>query len=152
MQSGELAIGGDDISAHRASMKESIEHVTSSGRAATTEDDAVAVELGPGHSYTIRSAGTEPLVFAEFWIVGGPEPHYPYPAGYNILDYFHMPDAEGLPSPATVTMQLARVTLAPKGAMVTEDGDWQVVLTDGLTRRACIGRGPVAKYAAMLTS
>ena len=131
VQSGKLAIGGDTVLVHRASMDPSSTSPVA-GEQLLGPDDAVAVELGPGHSYTIRSVGTEPLVFAEFWIVGGPEPHYPYPAGYNILDYFHMPDAEGLPLPATVTMQLARMTLAPKGALVPEDGDWQVVLTDGL--------------------
>ena len=91
----------------------------------------MALELGPGHAYTIRSAGSEPLVFAEFWIVGGPEPNYTYPTGYNILDYFHMPGVVTLQSPATVVMQLARLTLAPKDALVPEEGDWQVVLTDG---------------------
>ncbi len=129
VQSGTMAIDGEPVAVHRASEGTSL--LTSApGELLLGAGDAVGLELGPGHSYQLRNAGPEPLVFAEFWLIGGPRPHYTYPPGYVHLDYHNHPDAAILTSPATVTMQLTQAVLAPDETLAPPENSWQLVLIE----------------------
>jgi len=129
VQSGTMAIEGEPVTVHRASEGTSL--LTSApGELLLAAGDAVGLQLGPSRSYTLRSVGPERLVFAEFWMVGGPRPQYGYPKEYQILDYTNLPDAVTLASPATVTMQLTQAALAPEETLTPAEGDWQLALAD----------------------
>jgi hypothetical protein len=129
VQSGTMAIEGEPVAVHRASAG-APETSAAPGELVLGAGDAVGLELGPGRSYMLRSVGTERLVFAEFWMVGGPRPLYGYPQAYQILDYTNLPDAVTLTSPATVTMQLTQAVLAPEETLAPAEGDWQLALAD----------------------
>ena len=129
VQSGTMAIDGEHVALHRASA--GIPSASpSQGEMLLDAGDAVGLELGPGHSYHLRSVGPEPLVFAEFWLVGGPRPEYAVTPGYQILDYHHLPTAATLASPATATMRLTRSVVAPEETLEPAEGTWQLVLSD----------------------
>ena len=93
-------------------------------------DDAVALELGANHTYQLRSVGTEPLVFAEFWLIAGPGPGYIGKPGLHILDYYHDSDAVTLPEASIATMHLTRTKLADGDTLAPPDGGFQNVLAE----------------------
>jgi hypothetical protein len=129
VQSGTMAIDGQHVAVHRASTG-ALDASPAPGQLLLGAGDAVGLELGPGHSYQLRDVGSEPLVFAEFWIVGGPRPMYGYPPEYLILSYYSHPDTVTLSSPATVTMRLTQAVLAPDETLAPADGTWQLALAD----------------------
>jgi hypothetical protein len=129
VQSGTMAIDGEPIAVHRTSA-EAPAASPAPGELLLGAGDAVGLELGPGHSYQLRNVGPEPLLFAEFWLVGGPRPQYTYPPGYVHLDYHNHPDAATLTSPATVTMQLTQAVLAPDETLAPPENSWQLALTE----------------------
>jgi hypothetical protein len=129
VQAGTMAIDGEPVAVHRASEGTSL--LTSApGELLLGAGDAVGLELGPGHSYQLRNAGPEPLVFAEFWLIGGPRPQYTYPPGYVHLDYHNHPDAATLTSPATVTMHLTQALLEPDETLAPPENSWQLALAE----------------------
>ena len=129
VQSGTMAIDGEHVAMHRASGEEAGASPVP-GELVLSAGDAVGVELGPGRSYHLRSVGPEPLVFAEFWLVGGPRPGYGYPQEYEILDYANHPNAATLTSPATVTMRLTQTVLRPDETLAPPENSWQLALAD----------------------
>ncbi|MCD6056998.1 MAG: hypothetical protein K0Q89_528 [Thermomicrobiales bacterium] len=129
VQSGSMAIAGEPVAVHRAVAGPPGASPTP-GELVLGAGDAVGVELGPGRSYELRSVGSEPLVFAEFWLVGGPRPLYTYPREYQILDYANHPEAATLTAPATFTMRLTQAILAPEETLAPAEGSWQLALAD----------------------
>jgi hypothetical protein len=129
VQSGTMAIDGVPIAVHRAAAG-APPASPAAGELMLSAGDAVGVELGPGRSYQLRNVGSEPLVFAEFWIVGGPAPLYTWPPAYQILDYNYLANAAVLTSPATVTMGLIQTVLPPEETLTPAAGDWHLALTD----------------------
>lgn len=129
VQSGLMEIDGDVGTVHHASATP-IAASPVAGEVLLGPDDAVALELGPGYSYQMRNAGTEPLLFAEYWLVGGPRPSFPDPPGYQILDFYHDPSTVTLPTAATATMHLTRMTLGAGETLSTPEDGWQMVLTE----------------------
>ena len=129
VQSGTMAITGQPVAVHRASAG-APDASSAPGELLLGAGDAVGLELGPGHSYQLRNVGPEPLLFAEFWLVGGPRPQYTYPPGYVHLDYHNHPDAATLTSPATVTMRLTQAVLAPDETLAPPENSWQLALTE----------------------
>ena len=148
VQSGTMAIGGDHVAVHRASAG-TPGASPAAGELVLGAGDAVGLELGPGRSFELRSMGPEPLVFAEFWLVGGFRPVYGYPPGYQILDFANHPDAATLPSPATVTMQLTQAVLPPEETLAPAEeplapGEktWQLALADRRSGAAVLRQNP----------
>lgn len=129
VQSGVLAITGEHGAVHRGSAALP-DASPVAGELLLGPGDAVALELGPNHTYQMRSAGSEPLVFAEFWLVAGPAPSYPDPPGYRILDFYHDRSSVTLPAAAVATMHLTRMTLAADEKLEVPEDGWQMVLTD----------------------
>jgi hypothetical protein len=129
VQSGTMAITGEPVAVHRASAGALVAS-PAPGELLLGAGDAVGLELRPGHSYQLRNVGPETLVFAEFWLVGGPRPQYPYPPGYVHLDYHNHPDAATLTAPATVTMQLTHAVLPPEETLAPPENSWQLVLME----------------------
>jgi hypothetical protein len=130
VQSGTMAIDGEHIAVHRSSAGAPVASPAPS-ELLLGAGDAVGLELGPDHSYELRSVGPEPLVFAEFWMVGGPRPRYGWPSEYEILDYHNVGyNAPTLTSPATVTMRLTLAVLPPDETLAPDEGAWQLALTD----------------------
>lgn len=129
VQSGMLSIEGELGAAH-IETRPSTNASPAADSMLLGPGDAIALELGPDHTYQLRNAGEDTLVFAEFWLVGGPRPSYPFPPGYLILDFYHDPSAVNLPSASTATMHLSRMPLAPGETLPVPDGGWQMALTE----------------------
>ena len=92
VQSGTLALAGEHGEVHRGAAA-LLNASPAAGELLLGPDDAVALELGANHTYQLRSVGTEPLVFAEFWLIAGPGPGYIGKPELHILDYYHDSDA-----------------------------------------------------------
>lgn len=126
-QSGALTIEGELGPVQLASAPDAS---STAGSVHLEPGDAVALELGPDRTYRLQSAGADPLIFTELWLVAGPRPSYPYPPDYQILDFYHDPDSVTLSSDATATMHLSRMPLDPGETLPVPEGSWQMVLTE----------------------
>ena len=129
VQSGTMEFSGEPIAVHRASAGAPGDLLTP-GQPLLGAGDAVGLELGPGRSYELRGLGPERLVFAEFWIVGGPRPQYGYAPVYEIFAYTNRTNAATLTAPATVTMRLTRAVLLPEETLAPAEESWQLALAD----------------------
>jgi hypothetical protein len=129
VQSGTLALTGDHGKVHRGSAARP-DASPVAGELLLGPDDAVALELGGDHSYQLRSAGSEPLVFAEFWLIAGPEPLYMGQTELDIMDYYHDSSAVTLPAASTATMHLTKTTLAMDETLEPPEGSFQNVLAE----------------------
>jgi hypothetical protein len=129
VQSGALALTGEHGAVHRGSAALPAAS-PAAGELLLGPDDAVALELGANHSYQLRSVGTEPLVFAEFWLIAGPEPMPIGQTELDVLDYYDVSSAVTLPAASIATMHLSRTKLANDDTLAPPEGGFQNVLAE----------------------